>query len=112
MKSIKNAPPRSVAFSFTSRSTGTEKDGIGILYPWFVLGLLVATRFNIIHVFLRRKVPGQGSNPRPTATPPSTNHLSQIAIHETKGSLDSGIQARYLCTRHVANSGEATTNLW
>jgi hypothetical protein len=39
-----------------------------------------------------------GSNPRPTATPPSTkyqrsNPLSQIAILKKNGSLDSGIQA-------------------
>jgi hypothetical protein len=52
-----------------------------------------------------------GSNPRPTATPPSTkyqrsNPLSQIAILKKNGSLDSGIQAWYLSIRHVANSGE------
>jgi hypothetical protein len=50
-----------------------------------------------------------GSNPRPTAAPPSTNYqcsnpLSQIAILKKNGSLDSGIQAWY--PRHVANSGE------
>jgi hypothetical protein len=38
------------------------------------------------------------SNPRPTATPPSTKYqrfspLSQIAIRKKNGSLDSGIQA-------------------
>jgi hypothetical protein len=38
-----------------------------------------------------------GSNPRPTATPPSTkyqrsNPLSQIAILKKNGSLESGIQ--------------------
>jgi hypothetical protein len=42
-----------------------------------------------------------GANPWPTATP-----LSQIAILKKNGSLDSGIQAWYLSTRHVANSGE------
>jgi hypothetical protein len=52
-----------------------------------------------------------GSNPRPTATPPSTkyqrsNPLSQITILKKNGSLDSGIQGWYLSTRHVANSGE------
>jgi hypothetical protein len=49
-----------------------------------------------------------GSNARPTATPPSTKYQSfktlwARSILKKNGSLDSGIQAWYLSTRHVAN---------
>jgi hypothetical protein len=60
--------------------------------------VIIYVNLNIINYF--RKVPGRdwGSNPRPTATPPSTKYqrfspLTQIAILKKNGALDSGIQA-------------------